>query len=43
VARNRVILGIGRGNQTLINEALRATLAENDRPLTAKVMREIVR
>lgn len=43
VARTRVILGIGRGNQTLINEALRATLAENDRPLTAKVMREIVR
>ena len=33
----------GRGYQTLINEALRAALAENDRPLTAKVMREIVR
>jgi uncharacterized protein (DUF4415 family) len=35
--------GAGRGYQTLINEALRAALAENDRPLTAKVMREIVR
>ncbi len=33
----------GRGYQTLINEALRAALAEDDRPLTAKVMREIVR
>ena len=33
----------GRGCQTLINEALRAALAENDRPLIAKVMREIVR
>ena len=33
----------GRGYQTLINEALRAALAENDRPLTANVMREIVR
>jgi uncharacterized protein (DUF4415 family) len=35
--------GAGRGYQTLINEALRAALADNDRPLTAKVMREIVR
>ena len=35
--------GVGRGYQTLINEALRAALAENDRPLTAKVMREILR
>ena len=35
--------GAGRDYQTLINEALRAALAENDRPLTAKVMREIVR
>ena len=35
--------GAGRGYQTLINEALRAALAENDRPLTAKMMREIVR
>jgi uncharacterized protein (DUF4415 family) len=35
--------GVGRGYQTLINEALRAALAENDRPLTAKMMREIVR
>ena len=33
----------GRGYQTLINEALRAALREDDRPLTAKVMREIVR
>ena len=33
----------GRGCQTLINEALRTSLAENERPLTAKVMREIVR
>ena len=33
----------GRGYQTLVNEALRAALAENDRPLTAKVTREIVR
>lgn len=35
--------GIGRGYQTLINEALRASLKEDERPLTAKVMREIVR
>ena len=35
--------GVGHGYQTLINEALRAALAENDRPLTAKMMREIVR
>jgi uncharacterized protein (DUF4415 family) len=33
----------GRGYQTLINEALRASLKEDERPLTAKVMREIVR
>ena len=33
----------GRGYQTLINEALRASLTENERPLTAKVMRKIVR
>lgn len=33
----------GRGYQTLINEALRASLKGDDRPLTAKVMREIVR
>lgn len=33
----------GRGYQTLINEALRASLKEDSRPLTAKVMREIVR
>ena len=33
----------GRGYQTLINEALRASLKDDDRPLTAKVMREIVR
>ena len=35
--------GAGRGYQTLINEALRASLTENERPLTAKVMRKIVR
>lgn len=34
---------VGRGYQTLINEALRASLKEDERPLTAKVMREIVR
>jgi len=33
----------GRGYQTLINEALRTSLKGDDRPLTAKVMREIVR
>lgn len=33
----------GRGYQTLINEALRAALRQDDRPLTAKTMREIVR
>jgi hypothetical protein len=33
----------GRGYQTLINDALRASLKEDERPLTAKVMREIVR
>ena len=33
----------GRGYQTLINEALRAALWQDDRPLTAKTMREIVR
>jgi len=35
--------GAGRGYQTMINEALRAALKEDERPLTAKVMREIVR
>lgn len=33
----------GRGYQTLINEALRASLKEDERPLTAKEMREILR
>lgn len=33
----------GRGYQTLINEALRISLKGDDRALTAKVMREIVR
>jgi len=33
----------GRGYQTLINEALRAYLAEEDRPVTAKVLRKILR
>ena len=35
--------GVGRGYQTLINEALRASLKEDERPLTAKILREIVR
>lgn len=33
----------GRGYQTLINEALSASLKDDERPLTAKVMRKIVR
>jgi uncharacterized protein (DUF4415 family) len=33
----------GRGYQTLINEALRAWLAEDDRPVTAKMLRKILR
>lgn len=33
----------GSGYQTLINRALRAALADDDRPVTVKVMREIVR
>jgi uncharacterized protein (DUF4415 family) len=33
----------GRGYQTLINETLRASLADDDRPVTAKVVRKIVR
>lgn len=33
----------GRGYQTLINEVLRAWLAEDDRPVTAKVLRRILR
>ena len=33
----------GRAYQTLINEALRAALTENGRPLTAKVMCAVVR
>lgn len=33
----------GRGYQTLINEALRASLSEDDRPLTTQVMREVLR
>jgi uncharacterized protein (DUF4415 family) len=33
----------GSGYHTLINRALRAALADDDRPVTVKVMREIVR
>jgi uncharacterized protein (DUF4415 family) len=33
----------GRGYQTLMNEILRAALAEDDRPVTAKVLRKILR
>jgi plasmid stability protein len=33
----------GRGYQTLMNEILRAALAEDDRPVTAKVLRRILR
>jgi uncharacterized protein (DUF4415 family) len=33
----------GSGYQTLINRALRAALADDDRPVTVKIMREIVR
>lgn len=33
----------GRGYQTLINEVLHAATAEDDRPVTAKVLRKILR
>jgi uncharacterized protein (DUF4415 family) len=33
----------GRGYQTLINEVLRAAMAGDDRPVTAKVLRKILR
>ena len=33
----------GRGYQTLINDALRASLEEGERPVTAKLIREIIR
>ena len=33
----------GRGYQTLINEVLRAAPAEDDRPVTAKMLRKILR
>jgi len=33
----------GKGYQTLINEALRAHLAKNQQPLTAEVVRKIIR
>jgi uncharacterized protein (DUF4415 family) len=35
--------GVGRGYQTLMNEILRAALKEDDRPVTAKVLRKILR
>lgn len=34
---------VGRGYQTLMNEILRAALAEDDRPVTANVLRKILR
>jgi uncharacterized protein (DUF4415 family) len=34
---------VGRGYQTLMNEILRAALAEDDRPVTAKMLRKILR
>jgi hypothetical protein len=33
----------GRGYQTLMNEILRAAPAEDDRPVTAKMLRKILR
>lgn len=33
----------GRGYQTLINDVLRAALAEKERPVTAKMLRKILR
>ena len=33
----------GRGYQTLINEVLRTALADDDRPVTAKLLRKILR
>ena len=33
----------GRGYQTLMNEILRTALAEDDRPVTAKMLRKILR
>jgi uncharacterized protein (DUF4415 family) len=33
----------GRGYQTLMNEILRAALAEDDRPVTVKMLRKILR
>jgi hypothetical protein len=33
----------GRGYQTLMNEILRAALTEDDRPVTAKMLRRILR
>jgi uncharacterized protein (DUF4415 family) len=35
--------GAGRGYQTLMNEVLRAALAEDERPVTAKMLRKILR
>ena len=34
---------IGAGYQTLMNEALKASLAKDDKPLTATVLRRILR
>jgi uncharacterized protein (DUF4415 family) len=33
----------GRGYQTLMNEILRAALTEDDRPVTVKILRKILR
>lgn len=33
----------GRGYQTLMNEVLRIALSEDDRPVTARVLRKILR
>jgi uncharacterized protein (DUF4415 family) len=33
----------GRGYQTLMNEILRVALAEDDRPVTVKMLRKILR
>jgi plasmid stability protein len=33
----------GRGYQTLMNEILRAALAEDDQPVTVKMLRKILR
>jgi len=34
---------VGRGYQTVMNEILRTALADDDRPVTAKILRKILR